>query len=249
MTPGATMSLENHETVADTERRSRMTGAIGFKIAAGVVFAGVFVGGVFWAAGGMDWARGWVYLGVASGGHVLSALYIRRKMPGLIARRGRLGKGTKAWDIVLLNVFLLAFWSILIVAALDYRFGWSTMSGWLWGVGAAIFAIPLILATWAMSVNPHFEKTVRIQTDLDHRVIDTGPYRIIRHPGYVGFIGALSFAPPFLLGSWWAFLPAPVAVAVLILRTALEDRLLRRELPGYEQYARRVRYRLIPGIW
>lgn len=243
------MSMADHETATDTERRLRMTGTVGFKISAGVAYTGVFIGGMFWTAGGVDWVRGWVYLGLISVGHGLSALYVRWKMPGLLGHRGRVGKGTKAWDMVLLSVFLLAFWSILIVAALDHRFGGSTMSGGLWPVGAAIFASSLIFATWAMSVNPHFEKTVRIQADRDHRVIDTGPYRIVRHPGYLGFIPALSFAPPFLLGSWWAFIPAPAAAAVLILRTALEDRLLRRELPGYEAYTRKVPYRLLPGLW
>ena len=100
-----------------------------------------------------------------------------------------------------------------------------------------------------MVVNPHFEKTVRIQTDRDHRLIDTGPYRIVRHPGYLGTILSFILSAPLLLGSWWAFVPAAASTASLIVRTALEDRTLRTELAGYEDYARRVRYRLAPGIW
>jgi len=107
--------------------------------------------------------------------------------------------------------------------------------------GAALF-------TWSMAVNPFFEKTVRIQTERGHRVIDTGPYHVVRHPGYVGFFG-WSLSVPLLLGSWWAFLPAFAAAIGIVIRTALEDRTLRAELTGYEEYATRVRYRLIPGVW
>jgi protein-S-isoprenylcysteine O-methyltransferase Ste14 len=99
-----------------------------------------------------------------------------------------------------------------------------------------------------MGVNPYFEKTVRIQTDRGHRVIDTGPYAYMRHPGYVGLFGWM-LGTPFLLGSWCALGPAVLASIAMIVRTALEDRTLRVELEGYEAYAARVRYRLVPGIW
>jgi protein-S-isoprenylcysteine O-methyltransferase Ste14 len=123
------------------------------------------------------------------------------------------------------------------------------MSLWYWPVGAALYGFFALLITWAMAVNPHFEKTVRIQRELGHQVIDSGPYRIVRHPGYVGTVFGFLLSPPLLLGSWWAFVPALGAVALVIIRTVLEERTLRSELPGYEDYARRVRYRLIPGIW
>ena len=99
-----------------------------------------------------------------------------------------------------------------------------------------------------MVVNPFFEKTVRIQTDRGHRVIDSGPYAYVRHPGYVGFLGWI-FSTPLLLSSASAFVPALLAVILLVIRTALEDRTLRAELPGYAEYTDRVRFRLIPGIW
>ena len=100
-----------------------------------------------------------------------------------------------------------------------------------------------------MVVNPHFEKTVRIQIDRDHRVIDSGPYAIVRHPGYAAMIPGYLLPAPLLLGSWWAFLPAVSCSLWLVLRTVLEDRTLLRELSGYEDYAGRVRYRLWPGLW
>ena len=104
------------------------------------------------------------------------------------------------------------------------------------------------LAIWSMVVNPFFEKTVRIQTDHGHRVIDTGPYAYMRHPGYVGFAGWM-LSTPLLLASTWASIPALVSVVLLVIRTALEDRTLHEELPGYAEYASRVRFRLIPGVW
>jgi protein-S-isoprenylcysteine O-methyltransferase Ste14 len=104
------------------------------------------------------------------------------------------------------------------------------------------------MLTWSMVVNPFFEKTVRIQTDRGHRVIDTGPYAYVRHPGYLGFVGWILSAP-LLLASTWAVAPAVLAVAGLVIRTALEDRTLQNELTGYPEYAARVRYRLVRGIW
>ena len=102
--------------------------------------------------------------------------------------------------------------------------------------------------TWAESVNKFFEPTVRIQTDRGHRVIDTGPYAIVRHPGYAS--GYLLFVGmPLALGSLWALIPAILSCLLLVVRTILEDQTLRNELAGYEEYAQRVRYRLIPGVW
>ena len=116
-------------------------------------------------------------------------------------------------------------------------------------VGLTLFCAYVAILTWSMLVNTHFEKTVRIQTDRNHKVIDTGPYRVVRHPGYLGLIAGFILSAPLLLGSWWAFVPAVASTATLIVRTALEDRTLREELDGYEDYARRVRYRLVPGVW
>ena len=99
-----------------------------------------------------------------------------------------------------------------------------------------------------MVVNPFFEKTVRIQKERGHHVIDTGPYAVVRHPGYAGFVGWIISAP-LLLASAWAFIPALLAVVGILVRTILEDRTLQAELPGYCEYAVRVRFRLVPGVW
>jgi protein-S-isoprenylcysteine O-methyltransferase Ste14 len=153
------------------------------------------------------------------------------------------------WDKIWLAVFSPVFAAVYVVAGLDAgRFGWSEMPTWLWPVGLALFLPGTLLFSWSMGVNPFFEKTVRIQTERGHRVIDTGPYRFVRHPGYSGFLGWILSAP-LLLGSWWAFLPSVLSIAALVVRTALEDRTLREELPGYTDYAARIRYRLIPKVW
>jgi len=161
----------------------------------------------------------------------------------------RLGKGTKRWDFVWGSIFGPILLAVHVVAGLDaIRFEWSTMSPLLWPIGLILFVSGAALLSWSMGVNPFFEKTVRIQTERGHRVIDTGPYAFVRHPGYVGFSGWCVSAP-LLLGSWWAFLPAILSVIGLVVRTALEDRTLRQDLEGYAAYSERVRYRLLPGIW
>lgn len=218
-------------------------------VLAGAVAVGLLVASLFGIAGRWDWIGGWSYVGLATVGETARTLYLWRKSPGLLVRRGRIGAGTKAWDKVVLGLFGLAYLGILAVAAADERHGWSAMSGWLWPVGLLLYAVHVAILTAAMAVNPYFEKTVRIQHERGHRVIDSGPYRVIRHPGYLATILGLIFSAPLLLGSWWAFLPACGAALLLVVRTALEDRTLRLELAGYEEYVRRVRFRLVPGVW
>ena len=204
---------------------------------------------VFLPAGRWDWIAGWLYLAIACIGMGCGFALVWARHPELIEHRMRIGKGTKTWDKVWLCLFTLALLSVYVVAGFDVvRYGWSEMSTWFWPAGLALFTAGTALFLWPMTVNPFFEKTVRIQTERGHRVIDTGPYQYIRHPGYVGFFGWI-LSVPLLLGSWWACLPAVTAVALVVVRTALEDRTLRRELPGYQDYARRVRFRLIPRVW
>lgn len=210
---------------------------------------GVFAALLFLPAGRADWTAGWLYLALVTVNAAVNYAYLLAKNPELIAVRRRIGPGTKTWDKVWMAVFIPALAAIYVVAGLDAgRFGWSAMSPWLWPVGLAVFLPGAVLLAWSMGVNPFFEKTVRIQTERGQRVIDTGPYRIVRHPGYTGFLGWVLSAP-LLLGSWWAFVPALLAAALVVLRTALEDRTLHDELPGYPDYARRTRFQLIPHVW
>jgi protein-S-isoprenylcysteine O-methyltransferase Ste14 len=209
----------------------------------------MFAASLLVPAGRLDWCAAWVYLGVFTAFMIANLVYLQRQNPELIARRARFGKGTKRWDVVWSVLFGPLFLSVFVLAGLDAgRYGWSSMPGWLWLVGFALFLPGAALFGRAMGENPFFEKTVRIQSDRGHRVVDTGPYRMVRHPGYLGFLGWI-LSTPLLLGSWWAFVPALLSIAGVVVRTALEDRTLNGELPGYADYAKRVRYRLVPGLW
>ena len=209
----------------------------------------LFAAVLFVPAGRLDWTAGWLYFGLVIANFAINLVYLRRRNPALIERRMRFGEGTKTWDKVWSLLYAPVFLSVYAIAGLDaVRYGWSSMPDWLWPVGVALFLPGTALFSWAMGVNPFFEKTVRIQTEHGHHVIDTGPYRFVRHPGYVGFLGWIVSAP-LLLGSWWAFVPSVLSIAGLVTRTALEDRTLHKELAGYAEYARRVRFRLVPGVW
>jgi len=215
----------------------------------GALFPFLLLGILFGCAGCLDWVAGWIYLGLALLAQIASHLIVRRTNPDVLVHRRKFGAGTKGWDRIWLGVFGLLLLVILAIAALDsVRYAWSDMSIWFWPLGLGLMAVGHSLATWAMVVNPHFEGTVRIQRDRGHRVIDTGPYGSVRHPGYVGILLIL-LGMPFLLGSWWAFVPVLVTAGWVLLRTILEDRLLKGELPGYADYTQRVRFRLVPGIW
>ena len=220
------------------------------KILAGLVSVTIAVVCLFGAAGRIDWLELQLYLGIATVGHITTAAAVGMKHADLLRRRASWGKGTKWWDRICLPCFGVSYYAILFVAALDSgRYRSSHMPWWLWAVGLALYASFVFLLTWSMRANPFFEKTVRIQSDRGHHLIDTGPYRFVRHPGYLGTIVGFLLGTPLLLRSWWAFVPAGLGTLCLVLRTYGEDRMLQRELPGYAEFARRVRCRLLPGVW
>jgi len=216
-----------------------------FSITVTAIVTVIVSGPVFILAHWFKWTVGWLYIGIAAATVLINLVCLLRWNPELIAKRSRFGKGTKVWDIVWLAVWGPVVVSVYVVAIREGNMGLPGI-GWL--LGTAVFIPGWALVIWAMVVNPFFEKTVRIQTEREHRVISEGPYAYIRHPGYVGFAGWF-MSTPLLLSSNWAFIPAVLSVIGLVVRTALEDRMLRLELPGYADYATRVRFRLVPGIW
>ncbi len=203
---------------------------------------------LFLPAGRLDWTWAWVLLGLYLAMIALNALVMFRLNPEVIARRAE-GEGQKGWDRIVGGLWAIAGLAGLVVAGLDVRFGWSAPLPLAWHLaGAAGYTLGFALFSWAMASNAYYSTVERVQADQGHTVCTTGPYRFVRHPGYVGAI-LQSLVAPLLLGSLWAFVPGALAAALMVVRTALEDRALRAELPGYAAYARSVRFRLIPGVW
>ena len=205
---------------------------------------------LFVSAGSLGWTMGWVQMGLYVFIVAFQAVVLIPRSPELIAERSGYQKGTKVWDLVIagLAAALLPMVS-WVVAGLDYRHSWT--SEFPLGVRLAAIAIWLggyFITVWAMSANPFFSATVRIQDERGQSVSTGGPYRFVRHPGYVGAI-LFQIMTPFLLNSWWALIPSALSVVLYVVRTALEDSLLRAELEGYAAYSEAVRWRLVPGIW
>jgi protein-S-isoprenylcysteine O-methyltransferase Ste14 len=208
----------------------------------------LFAALLFVPAGRLDWSLAWLYLGLLLAYVAASWACLVRWNPELIEHRLHVGPGTKTWDKLWAALFTPLLLAVYVVAGLEARDGAASLPLALWPLGLLLFVAGAALLTGSMVVNPFFEKTVRIQTERGHRVIDTGPYAIVRHPGYVGFLGWI-LGTPLLLGSAWALVPALLSLAGVVVRTALEDRTLRAELEGYEAYTQKVRFRLLPGVW
>jgi len=198
-----------------------------------------------------DWWEAWAYAAISIVGFAASRVLAGRRNPGLLAERARFlrHEDAKHWDKALAPLLAVGSGLVPFVAGLDALDGRSPQFSLL----AKTLSLALILAgyafaSWALIENRYFSGVVRIQTDRDHRVVSSGPYRWVRHPGYAGGLAAY-LGTPFFLDSPWAFLPAVFLMIVLVIRTALEDRTLREELAGYKEYATRTRYRLLPGVW
>jgi len=215
-----------------------------------VVFTAVWIAALFGSAGHWDWTRGWIFVAIYIVGMAFIGIAIKRKQPGLLEERSKWRrKDTKPFDKVFLAVFVPLSTIQPAIAGLDAeRFHWWPLPSWLFYPGIAILPPGFALIGWAMAVNRHAETSVRIQSDRGHTVVDSGPYRFVRHPMYVGAM-LMYVATPLILGSGWAMAVTLVIILLFVWRTALEDRTLRRELPGYEDFAARTRYRLLPGVW
>jgi protein-S-isoprenylcysteine O-methyltransferase Ste14 len=205
---------------------------------------------LFASAGRMDLAMFWAFVVAHSGSHLAMAFIVFRGNPDLLRERQQPGGGVKTWDRVILRIYSLLTLALFVVAGLDVgRFHWSdTVPPWGQIVALVGFALSFAFNIWAMAVNNFYSRIVRIQQDRGQYVVTEGPYRYVRHPTYIGSI--LSWVCAALaLGSWLALVPAVLVAATFAARTALEDRTLQAELDGYKEYAQRVRYRLLPGVW
>lgn len=215
-----------------------------------LVFQIVVTGALmFLCAGSVNWWPGWLYLAVTVVTIGATAVWVLPRNPEVIVARGKLHRDTATFDKVIIPLLTLCTGAIYVVGALDNgRYGWAPLSR-AWSLtGAVLVLVAMIPVAGAMAANRNLETTVRVQTERGHRVASTGPYRFVRHPMYVGSLVQMP-AIALVLGSRWALVPAAAAMACIVVRTAFEDRTLRRELPGYEAFIQHTRYRLIPGLW
>jgi protein-S-isoprenylcysteine O-methyltransferase Ste14 len=239
---------ETGSGVAKPYRSSPGRSGIG-RVARGLVLFALFAAVLFVPAGRLDWAEAWVFLIFYFAFLLAVAAWGLRSDPDLMEERGRIARNVKSWDKAIMGVYTVLLFGLLVVAGLDAgRFRWSSVSlgprllGWLGLV------LAMVWIWWVMSVNTYLSRMVRIQEERGHTVITTGPYRYVRHPMYLGTM-LFAVCVPLVLGSWWALVPGLLIVALFVLRTALEDHALQQELPGYQEYTRQVRYRLVPGVW
>jgi protein-S-isoprenylcysteine O-methyltransferase Ste14 len=208
---------------------------------------------LFLGASSLDWGWGWVFAVVYTACWIGLSVALALGNPELLNQRGQRLKqatvNTKKWDLVLLSIYFVLILAEPFVAGLDRRSSWSApASPLVCVIGNILMILGFVLMTWSMIANRYFEPSVRIQDSRGHQVATAGPYRFVRHPGYAGVI--LQFlALPVAVGAWAALIPGAAGVVVFIIRTALEDRTLHEELPGYVEYAQETRYRLIPGVW
>jgi protein-S-isoprenylcysteine O-methyltransferase Ste14 len=206
---------------------------------------------LFVPAGTLAWPAGWIFLIEFSVASVLITRWLLRHNPALLEERMKppIQREQKPWDKVLMVVFLFLWCAWFVAMALDaVRFDWSVVPLWVQVLGVLVIAASMYIMFLIMRTNSFAAPVVKIQVERGHRVISDGPYAIVRHPMYSGAV-LLILGIPLLLGSWWGLALSPVIILLLAIRAVLEERTLMAELPGYADYAARVRHRLIPGVW
>jgi protein-S-isoprenylcysteine O-methyltransferase Ste14 len=201
---------------------------------------------LFLSAGNFKWIWGWIYIIIYLSYIIINASILPKE---LIAERGKSKDNVKKWDQTLNKVNIIPGLGLIVIGGLDQRFKWtSDLSIYVHLLGLVMYISGSILFSWSMMSNHFFSTLVRIQIDRDHKVATNGPYKLIRHPGYSGFILS-TIGVPLIIGSLWAFIPAFFTGILFVIRTILEDRTLYLELEGYKEFSEKTRYRLIPGIW
>jgi protein-S-isoprenylcysteine O-methyltransferase Ste14 len=206
---------------------------------------------LFVSAGTVRWPAGWVFIAEMGGLGLAVGLWLARHDPALLAERMSAGfqATQKTWDKVFMVTLLVLWNGWLVLMALDaVRFRWSQVPLWVQTVGAVLIALCMYVFYLTFRENTYAAPVVKIQAERGHRVVTTGPYAYVRHPMYAGAL-LLFVGIPLLLGSWYGLAAVLVIVALLIARIVMEERTLTDELPGYREYAARVRWRLAPGVW
>jgi len=209
-----------------------------------------WIGALFLSAGRVEWIRGWISVGLSvTAMAIVGGLVHHYNAPLMEEGAKWRRKDTKPFDRQFLAFYMPIVFIHPVVAGLDaVRYHWSSMPFAFVYVGTILFTLAMALIAWVMVINPFAETSVRIQTDRGHTVVTSGPYRIVRHPMYLGAI-LMYTATSLVWGSLWALALTAVMAGLMIWRTSREDQTLRQELAGYEEYASRTRYRLLPGLW
>lgn len=206
-----------------------------------------------WPAGNWLWWEAWAVVSLWWGYGLAVTLYLLRHDRALLAERmnpSPAQEGQKGWDKVLMVLIFPVGIGLFVVPGLDVvRFGWTApLPVWVESLAMLAHLPAFLLIAWVMRENTYLSRVVKIAEEREHRVITTGPYALVRHPMYTAVI-VLVLALPLALGSRYGLVPGALLAGLMIVRTALEDRTLHAELPGYPEYARKTRYRLIPGVW
>jgi protein-S-isoprenylcysteine O-methyltransferase Ste14 len=208
-----------------------------------------FLSVIFLLAGRLDYRQGWLF-GIVNAVIIALLLILVPELPDLMKSRAKPAPATKWWDRFFWMLFGPLNLAVVVVASLDGgRFHWTNdLPFFVSLLAVPVYAVAGGLHFWAIRANAFYSSTVSIQGQSGQTVVEDGPYRYIRHPGYTGIM-AMMGSIPLLLGSVWGLAPAAGVLLLVFARTVLEDLALIKELPGYLDYARRVRYRLIPGLW
>jgi protein-S-isoprenylcysteine O-methyltransferase Ste14 len=228
--------------------RPRVTWADSVKAVLWIVSIGALL---FLSAGTLDWPNAWIFMGEFVVGGLAVTLWLAWRDPGLLKERmgGPFQKGQAFWDKVFMAFIIVVWFAWLVLMALDAkRWNLSHMPKALNYAGAVLIPIGFFIVWLTFRENSFAAPVIKIQKDRGQRVISTGPYRIVRHPMYAGGL-LYMIGMPFLLGSWLGVLVLPMILGALSVRIFIEEAALRKGLPGYGDYAARVRYRLIPGVW
>ena len=233
--------MTNQESTVGKEE---LEGKLIFK---SIFFFALIIAITFIGAGRINYWQGWIYNGLNIIFLMLSYFLLPRE---LIEERLKPKEGMKKWDKIYYIVSIPVYFAILIISILDGgRFDWEPRIPILVVIiGVVVYTIGQIIVLWAKKANKFFSTVVRIQKDRGQTVCKDGPYRFVRHPGYLGGL-LCNIVTPFVLSSFWGLIPAVIAVVLLFIRTYLEDKTLQRELEGYTDYTNEARYRLLPGIW
>jgi protein-S-isoprenylcysteine O-methyltransferase Ste14 len=228
----------------------KVTWRVWLKRAASLVLLLIIMDGLlFGAAGRLNWWGAWLLTGLYFLFLLIVVIWTSIKAPGLMEERSHKAGNVKSWDNIITTIYTFLLIGLLVTGGLDAgRFHWTTMPWYMQALGVGLLVFSGVVIWRVISVNYYLSRYARIQADRGQKVVSEGPYRYVRHPMYAMLVPFM-FGIAFVLGSWWALVPAALIAGLYVIRTALEDKMLQNELPGYREYAQKVRYRLFPGVW